>query len=140
MSWSMEKYRTKFGVCCANMTNHISRTKRKMSYKMLGKLLLRSSILLKTVYNFLYIYTSCRRKHCVKSVRIRSFSGPYFPAFGLSTERYVVYGIQSECGKIRTRKSPNKDTFHAVKRSSYWLMLFKYFNTFKLLSNSVKCP
>ena len=26
--------------------------------------------------------------HCVKSVRIRSYSGPYFPAFGLSTERY----------------------------------------------------
>ena len=28
--------------------------------------------------------------HCVKSVRIRSFSGPYFPAFGLNTERYSV--------------------------------------------------
>ena len=24
--------------------------------------------------------------HCLKSVRIRSFSGPYFPAFGLHTE------------------------------------------------------
>ena len=24
----------------------------------------------------------------MKSVRIRSFFGPYFPAFGLSTERY----------------------------------------------------
>ena len=28
--------------------------------------------------------------HCVKSVRIRSFSGSYFPAFGLNTERYGV--------------------------------------------------
>ena len=26
--------------------------------------------------------------HCVKSVRIRSCSGPYFPAFGLNRERY----------------------------------------------------
>ena len=26
--------------------------------------------------------------HCVKSVRIRRFCGPYFPAFGLNTERY----------------------------------------------------
>ena len=26
--------------------------------------------------------------HCVKSVHIRSFSGPYFPAFRLNTERY----------------------------------------------------
>ena len=24
--------------------------------------------------------------HCVKSVRIRSFSGPYFPAFGLNSD------------------------------------------------------
>ena len=42
--------------------------------------------------------------HTVRSVRIRSFSGPYFPAFGL-TERYgVSLRIQFECGKIRTDK------------------------------------
>ena len=29
--------------------------------------------------------------HCVKSVRIRSFSGTYFPAFGPNTERYSVF-------------------------------------------------
>ena len=53
--------------------------------------------------------------HCVKSVRIRSYSGPYFPAFGVNTERYgVSLRIQSECGKIWTRKTPNTDTFHAV--------------------------
>ena len=28
--------------------------------------------------------------HCVKSVHIRSYSGPYFPAFGLNMERYGV--------------------------------------------------
>ena len=34
------------------------------------------------------------------------FSGPYFPAFGLNTERYFVpLRIQSECGKLRTRKN-----------------------------------
>ena len=42
--------------------------------------------------------------HCVKSVRIRSYSGPY----GVSLR------IQSECGKTRTRITPNTDTFHAV--------------------------
>ena len=53
--------------------------------------------------------------HCVKSVRIRSYSGPYFPAFELNTERYgVSLRIQSECEKIRTRITPNTDTFHAV--------------------------
>ena len=43
------------------------------------------------------------------------FSGPYFPAFGLNTERYEVsLRIQSACGKIRTRKTPYLDTFHTV--------------------------
>ena len=30
-------------------------------------------------------------QHCVKSVRIRCYSGPYFPAFGLNTERYGMW-------------------------------------------------
>ena len=35
--------------------------------------------------------------HCVKTVRIRSYSGLHFPAFGLNTERYgVSHRIQSE--------------------------------------------
>ena len=53
--------------------------------------------------------------HCVKSVRIRSYSGPYFTAFGLNTERHEVsLRIQSECGKIRTRITLNTDTFYVV--------------------------
>ena len=37
---------------------------------------------------------------CVKSVRIRSYSGPYFAAFGLNRERYFVsLCILSECRK-----------------------------------------
>ena len=46
-------------------------------------------------------------KHCYKSaplresVRIRSFSGPYLPAFGLNMEGYSVSPrFQSECEKI----------------------------------------
>ena len=53
--------------------------------------------------------------HCVKSVHIRSYSGQYFPAFGLNTERYYVsLRIQSKCGKIRTRITPNTDSFYGV--------------------------
>ena len=33
--------------------------------------------------------------HHVKSVRIRNFSGPYFPAFGLNTKRYSVFSVSS---------------------------------------------
>ena len=53
--------------------------------------------------------------HCLKSVRIRSYSGLYFPAFGLNTDRYrVSFRILSDWGKIQTRIKPNTDTFHAV--------------------------
>ena len=52
---------------------------------------------------------------CVKSICIWSFSGPYFPLFGLNTERYSVsLCIQSEWGKIRARKTPNTEIFYAV--------------------------
>ena len=52
--------------------------------------------------------------HCVKSARIRSYSGPHFPAFGLHTKRYSVsLRIQSEWGKMRTWITPNTDTFYA---------------------------
>ena len=44
--------------------------------------------------------------HCVKSIQIRSFSGPYFPVFELNTAIYFVnLGIQSEYREIRTRKN-----------------------------------
>ena len=53
--------------------------------------------------------------HCVKSVRIRSYSGPYIPAFGLNTEGYEVsLRVQSECGKIQIRITPTTDIFYAV--------------------------
>ena len=44
--------------------------------------------------------------------RIGSYSGTCFPAFGLNTEN--VQNIKSECGKIRTRITPNTDTYFAV--------------------------
>ena len=49
----------------------------------------------------------------VKRVPIRSYSAPYFHAFGLNTERYGV-SFQFEIGKIRNRITPNTDTFHGV--------------------------
>ena len=52
--------------------------------------------------------------HCVKSVPIQSFSGPYFPAFGLNTEIYE-YNV----GKYgpETRKTQNTDTFHTARKT-----------------------
>ena len=59
---------------------------------------------------------SFERNNLWRSVRIQSYSGLYFPAFRLNTERYSVsLRIQSECGKIWTGITPNTDTFYAVE-------------------------
>ena len=59
----------------------------------------------------------------MKSVRIRSYSTPHFPAFSriqtdyfsdIFLKYWVSLRIQSECGKMRTRITPNTDTFYAV--------------------------
>ena len=58
--------------------------------------------------------------HCVKSARIRSYSGPHFyphfPAFRLNTERISPYSVRMReiAGKMRTRITPNTDTFYEV--------------------------
>ena len=60
----------------------------------------------------------------------RSYSGPDFPTFGLNTERYGVslYRVslrtQFECGKMRTRITPNTDTFYTVILFSHGNMFF----------------
>ena len=66
------------------------------------------------------------KRHCVKSVRIRSYSGPNFPAFGLNTKRYYVsLRIQSKCWKMRTRITPKTDTFYAVRGMQRTLKQFR---------------
>ena len=77
-----------------------------------------------TSHTLIHIAKVFSLRHCVKSVRIRSFSGPYFPSFGLNTERYgASLRIQFECGEIRTRITSNTDTFYAVKLPSYQSIL-----------------
>ena len=74
--------------------------------------------------------------HCVKYVCNRSFSGQYFPSFGLNTKRYgASLSIQPEWGKIRTRKCRDMDTFHAVekflRKADVWSL--KLFDSFILI-------
>ena len=75
----------------------------------------------------LYQSNNC---HCMKSVRIRSYSGPHFPAFGL-----VCLRIQVKCGKMQTRITPNTDTFHAVKMKIKVMSQWKLFEI--LLASAV---
>ena len=53
----------------------------------------------------------------MKIIRVQSYSGPHFPAFGLNSKRYSVsVHIQSERGEIRTRISPNTETFYKASK------------------------
>ena len=49
-------------------------------------------------------YPNVMTLHCVKSVQIRSFSGPYFP----------ISVFSPNTGKYGPEKTPYLDTFHAV--------------------------
>ena len=58
--------------------------------------------------------------HSVKSVRIRSYSGSYFPAFGLNTERYSV----SKFG-VTTKKSSLVNTlYNSAKYTAQKMKIF----------------
>ena len=64
-------------------------------------------------------YPSLREKY----PNMKFFSGPYFSAFEVNTERYEVsLPIQSECEKIRTRKN---SVFEHFSRSPYELYLLE---------------
>ena len=55
-------------------------------------------------------------QHCMKRVCILNYSGPHFPAFGMNRERYSIsLCIQSYCGNMRTRITPNTDNFYALQ-------------------------
>ena len=89
---------------------------------------------------YFYAYTECKmvsyssllnsgiyEYHCVKSVRVRGFSSPYFPVFGLNAKRFgVSLRIQSKYGKIRTKQTPNTDTFHVVYATGVMEILFLF--------------
>ena len=81
--------------------------------------------LLSTSVKRVFFQEELQNVHCIKSVRILSFSGPYFPAFGLNTEIYGVnLRVQSKCGKMRVRKTRNMGTFHKVV--TYHQMRYPY--------------
>ena len=64
----------------------------------------------------------------MKSIRIWSYSGPHFPAFGLNTGRYSVsLCVQSECTKTGSRATPDTDTVYAVNNIITIILLLQYY-------------
>ena len=62
---------------------------------------------------FHIIHSFHRESLCVKSVRVRSYSSLYFPAFGLNAERYFVYTDQ------------NNSEYGHFSRSVWWIWWYK---------------
>ena len=58
--------------------------------------------------------------HCVKSVHIRSYSGPYFPAFGLNMDRYSVLRISPYSVRMRENTDQNNSEYGHFLRSEYF--------------------
>ena len=52
--------------------------------------------------------------------KYRIFSGLYFPAFGLNTERYGVFSPYAR--KYGPEKTPYLDTFHAVMKNLIFMI------------------
>ena len=83
-----------------------------------------SLCLINTVYCITFFIISrvtSHMCHCVKSVRIRSYSGPHFSLSRIRTEYGETLRIspnsvrmRENAGKMGTRITPNTDTFYAV--------------------------
>ena len=71
---------------------------------------------LKYVLSFSYvIWQMIKNNYCVKSVRIRSYSGLHLPRSRTEYgEIRVSLRIQSVCEEMRNRMTPNTDNFHAM--------------------------
>ena len=63
--------------------------------------------------------------------KYKVFSGPYFRAFGLNTERYEVFSPNA--GKYGSEKTPCLDTFFAVILNIDWVLNVTLKSIFDLL-------
>ena len=74
--------------------------------------------------------------HCVKSLRIRSYSGPHFPELRLNMERYgVSVRIYSKCGKMREKFGPEKFQMQTLFTQCLMLMLHIRQSIYLVLTN-----
>ena len=61
------------------------------------------------------------KSHCAKSARNRSFSGPYFPAFGLNKKRYGVRirALFMQCQLENNDTSKKKESAMYCQRTTF---------------------
>ena len=77
---------------------------------------MRSKILQKNAHSYAIICQIMKITTAWKVSKYGVFSGQYYPAFGLNTERYSVsLRIQSQCRKKRTGKNSISGHFSRVR-------------------------
>ena len=80
----------------------------------------------------------CFRLVNIKNSNFEDIVSTYFLAFGLTTEGYSVsLYIQSKCGKMRTRITPNMDTFDVLKKFCVKLKTDTCIQTRRILQNKI---
>ena len=81
--------------------------------------------------------------HCLKSVCIRSYSGPYFPVFGLNTKRYgvsfhAVYRLPVADKRLKLSMSLNKKSVTAA--TPILVSTWNLKEVLTLINNTSSCP
>ena len=86
-----------------------------------------------------YFRWKVKSSQCVKSIRIRSFSCPYFPAFGLNTEIYSVFG-EPTCQSFFFNKVGGLELHLYLKRDSGTCVFLRFLRKYEghLLQNTTR--
>ena len=92
ITWYLIPNKTSFRVYETNQNN--ARVRFIVRVKdAIFKIIFPLNVIIDSWMDFLKKQETIGDNHYVKRVHIRSFSGPYFPAFGLNTERYYYHSI-----------------------------------------------
>ena len=75
------------------------------------------------IYNFSSLdiikFVAYRKYHCLKSIHIRSYPGPHFPAFGLNTKRHGVRSISPYSVRMWKNVDQNNSDYGHISRREY---------------------
>ena len=81
-----------------------------------------------------------KKQHCVKSVRIRSFCGQYFPEFELNTERYEVpLRFSPNAGKYGSKNSEYGHFPRSARHNTTCENILEFPVKCQIVSNKTKC-
>ena len=79
-------------------------------------------------------------KHCMKSVRIRSYSGPHLPAFGLSNSEYRHFLLSENDLKISSKSPENtRPTLKEKKNQYFWASLLHDGGPYHIETSLLNC-